>query len=104
MVGSAGGQYTKSNQKNKRTDTDQTCTQANIVAAFPLITARDRRWWSHWHSLGPADMDICGDYAVEHEIALNCNKAIDVLFSPKKYRQLYETVSVIGVCVQYLTK
>jgi len=41
VVGSAGGQYTKSNQKNKRTDTDQTCTQANIVAAFPLITARD---------------------------------------------------------------
>jgi len=35
-------------------------------------------------------MDICGDYAVEHEIALNCNKAIDVLFSPKKYRQLYQ--------------
>ena len=23
-----------------------------MLAAFPLTTARDRRWWSHWHSLG----------------------------------------------------
>ena len=31
---------------------DQTCTQANVLATFPLTTTRDRRWWSHWHSLG----------------------------------------------------
>jgi len=23
-----------------------------MLAVFPLTTARDRRWWSHWHSLG----------------------------------------------------
>jgi len=22
-----------------------------MLAAFPLATARDRRWWSHWCSL-----------------------------------------------------
>ena len=26
---------------------DQTRTQANMLAAFPLTTARDRHWWSH---------------------------------------------------------
>jgi len=26
-----------------------------MLAAFPLTTARDRRWWSHWHSLGLPD-------------------------------------------------
>jgi len=31
---------------------DQTCTQAKMLAAFPLTTARDRRWWRHWRSLG----------------------------------------------------
>jgi len=26
-----------------------------MLAAFPMTTARDRRWWSHWHSLGSPD-------------------------------------------------
>ena len=26
-----------------------------MLAAFPLTTARERRWWSHWHSLGSPD-------------------------------------------------
>jgi len=26
-----------------------------MLAAFPLTTARDRRWWSHWHPLGSPD-------------------------------------------------
>ena len=26
-----------------------------MLAAFPLATARDRRWWSHWCSLGSPD-------------------------------------------------
>jgi len=38
---------------------DQTCTQANMLAAFPLSTARDRRWWSHCLSLGSPDMSTC---------------------------------------------
>ena len=32
-------------------------------------------------------LDICGAYAVEHEIAFNCKKTIAVLFFPKKYTQ-----------------
>jgi len=35
---------------------DETSTQANMLAAFPLTTARDRRWWSHWCSLGSTDI------------------------------------------------
>jgi len=34
----------------------QTCTQANILAALPLTSARDKHWWSHCRSLGPPDM------------------------------------------------
>ena len=30
-------------------------------------------------------LNICGDYAAEHEIIFNCNKTIGVLFCPKKY-------------------
>ena len=32
-------------------------------------------------------LNICGDYAAEHEITFNCNKTIGVLFCPKKYKQ-----------------
>ena len=32
-------------------------------------------------------LNICGDYAAEHEIIFNCNKTIGVLFCPKKYKQ-----------------
>ena len=32
-------------------------------------------------------LNICGDYAAEHEIAFNCNKTIGVLFFLKKYKQ-----------------
>ena len=35
---------------------DQTCTQANMLAVFPLTTARDSRWWSHCRSLGSPEM------------------------------------------------
>jgi len=34
---------------------DQTWAQANMLAAFPLTTARDRPWLSHWFSLGSPD-------------------------------------------------
>jgi len=32
-------------------------------------------------------LNICGDYAAEHEITFNCSKTIDVLFCTKKYKQ-----------------
>ena len=35
---------------------DQTCTQANMLAVFPLTTAWDRRCWSHCHALGLPEM------------------------------------------------
>jgi len=35
---------------------DQTCTQANMLAMFPLAMARDRRWWSRCPSLGSPEM------------------------------------------------
>jgi len=38
--------------EKEQTLSDQTYTQANLLAEFPLTTARDRRWWSHWRSLG----------------------------------------------------
>jgi len=36
---------------------DQICPQANVLlVVFPLTMARDRRWWSHCHSLGSPEM------------------------------------------------
>ena len=35
---------------------DQTCTQANMLAAVPLTKARDRHWCNHCHSLGSPDV------------------------------------------------
>ena len=32
-------------------------------------------------------LNICGDYAAEHEITFNCNKTTGVHFCPKKYTQ-----------------
>jgi len=29
-------------------------------------------------------LNICGDYASEHEIAFNCNKTVGVIFCPEK--------------------
>jgi len=47
-------------------------------------------------------LNICGDYAAEHEITFNCNKTIGVLFCPKKYKQpASSNVFLIGVCVQF---
>jgi len=37
---------------------DQACTQANMLAVFPLTMARDRRWWSHCRSLGLPEMSM----------------------------------------------
>jgi len=35
---------------------------------------------------GLQHLNICGNYAAEHEIVFNCNKTIGVLFCPKKYQ------------------
>ena len=37
---------------------DQTCKQANMLAAFPLTTDRYKHWWSHGHSLGSPDRSV----------------------------------------------
>jgi len=47
-------------------------------------------------------LNICGDYAAEHEITFNCNKKIGVLFCPKKYKQpAPSNVFLNGVSVQF---
>jgi len=35
---------------------DQTCTQANMLVAFPLTTARDKCWWNYCYSLELPDI------------------------------------------------
>ena len=48
-------------------------------------------------------LNICGDYAAEHEITFNCNKTIGVLFCPKKYKQpAPSSVFLNRVRVQFL--
>ena len=50
-------------------------------------------------------LNICGDYAAEHEITFNCNKTISVLFCPKKDKQPATTnVFLNGVRVQFLNQ
>jgi len=47
-------------------------------------------------------MNICGDYAAEHEITFNGNKTIGVLFWPNKYKQPSPSnVFLNGVRVQF---
>jgi len=47
-------------------------------------------------------MNICGDYAAEHESTFNCNKTIGVLFCPKKYKQPTPSNAFLnGVRVQF---
>ena len=48
-------------------------------------------------------LNICGDYAPEHEITFNCNKTIGVLFCPKKYKQPAPSNAFLnGVRVKFL--
>ena len=50
-------------------------------------------------------LNICGDYAAEHEITFNCNKTIGVLFCPKKYKQPAPSNALLnGVRVQVFAK
>jgi len=37
---------------------DQTCTQANMLAVLPLTTARHRHWCSHFRCLGSPEMSM----------------------------------------------
>jgi len=55
---------------------DQTCTQANMLAVFPLTMARDRRCWSHCRSLGLPEMSTSF-------FARQLKKgAVDLLYTP----------------------
>ena len=46
-------------------------------------------------------LDICGDYAAEHEIVFNCNETSGVGFCPQKYKQpAPSNVFLNGVHVQ----
>ena len=53
-----------------------------MLAALPLATARDRCWWSHWHSLGSPDTSTSfferplkkkGSGLAIHTSGLNCH-------------------------------
>ena len=55
-MGSDTGQYTKSNKKEEQIISDEICTQANMLATFPLTTTRARRWWRHGRFLGWPDI------------------------------------------------
>jgi len=62
------------------------CTVGNMVVNH-LIFADDICVFSPSISVLQCLLNICGDYAAEHEINFNCNKTIGVLFCPKKYKQ-----------------
>jgi len=50
-------------------------------------------------------LNICGDYAAEHDIIFNCNKTIGVLFCPEKYKQpAPSNVFLNGVRVKFLNQ
>jgi len=50
-------------------------------------------------------LNICGDYAAEHEITFNCSKTIGVLFCPKKYKEPDPSnVFLNGVRVQFFDR
>jgi len=52
-----------------------------MLAVFPLTTARDRRWWSHWRSLDSPDASTSffvrplknGSGLSIHTSGLNCH-------------------------------
>ena len=50
-------------------------------------------------------LNICGNYAAEHEITFSCNKTASILFCPKKYkRPAPSNVFLNGVRVQFLNQ
>jgi len=58
-----------------------------MLAAFPLTTARDRRWWRHWHSLGSPDTSTSF-------FARPLKKgAVDLPYTPDQWSQLPLVVS-----------
>jgi len=78
------------------------CTVGNMVVNH-LMFADDICVFSPSISGLQCLLNICGDYAAEHEITFNCNKTIGVLFCPKKYKQPAQSnVFLNGVRVQFL--
>jgi len=78
------------------------CTVGNMVVNH-LMFADDICVFSLSISGLQCLLNIYSDYAAEHEITLNCNKTIGVLFCPKKYKQpAPSAVFLNGVRVQFL--
>jgi len=77
------------------------CTVENMVVDH-LMFADDICVFSPSISRLQCLLNICGDYAGEHEITFNCNKTIGVLFCSKKYKQpAPSNVFLNGVRVQF---
>ena len=70
---------------------DQTCTQANMLAVFPLTTARDRRWWSHCRSLGSPEMST-SFFARQLK-----KRAVDVPYTP------VVSIAMVNLCLVFKT-
>jgi len=80
------------------------CTVGNMVVNY-LKFADDICVFSPSISGLQCFLNICGDYAAEHEIIFNCIKTIGVLFCPKKYKQpAPSNVFLNGVSVQFLNQ
>ena len=80
------------------------CTVGNVVVNH-LKFAHDICMFSPSISGLQCLLNICGDYATEHEIIFNCNETIGVLFCPKKYKQPAPSIVFLnGVCVQFLNQ
>ena len=78
------------------------CTMGNMVVNH-LKFADDICVFSPSISGLQCLLNICGDYAAEHEITFNCNKTTGVLFCPKKYKQpAPRNVFLNGVRAQFL--
>jgi len=80
------------------------CTVGNMIVNH-LMFADDICVFSPSISRLQCLLNICGDYAAEHDITFNCNKTIGVLFCPKKYKQPgLSNVFLNGVRVQFLDR
>ena len=78
------------------------CTVGNMVVNH-LMFADDICVFSPSINALQCLLNICGDYAAEHEITFNCNKTIGVLFCPKRYKQpAPSNVFLNGVRVKFL--
>jgi len=71
VAGNDAGQYIASNSKSTGNIRSNLRAQTNMLAVFPLTTARDRCWWSHWCSLRSSDIST-SFFASLHLLLLKC--------------------------------